>query len=605
MSETADFEVDVVVVGTGPMGAAAALALATYGVRVHVVTYGNWLADTPRAHITNQRTVEVFRDLGVEDEAAKYATPWQLMAEMTFMTSLAGHELLRARVLGNGDDRISDYLQGSPCPYMDLPQLYLEPVLLKNAAARGASVSFNTEYLAHVQDERGVTAHLQDRLSGRRYGVRAKYLIGGDGAHSKVAEQLGLPFEGHLARAATAYVRFKADLARYVAHRPGIIHWFVTPAASYGEIGLGMLRVIRPWHTWIAGWGHDMSAGEPDFSEPVVLEKIRSFVGDPDLEIDIEATSTWYVNQAYATCYSVGRVFCGGDAVHRHPPSSGLGSNTSIQDAFNLAWKLAYVIQGYADESLLQTYSAERAPVGKQVVLRANQSRLDYAALNEAFRATGEADPVAASVAKLRDPSPHGVAARQALMRAVESKQDEFNSQGVDMNQRYASTAILAEPGAGEEQWLRDPEVYLQATTRPGAKIPHAWLVDERGHRLSTLDVTGKGQFSLLTGLAGAAWAAAAKKLSLPYLRTVVTGEPGSADPYFAWARVREIHEAGALLVRPDGHVAWRQMQAVWDEEEALRQLRDALSDILGKPIGRTSPAGRPEKAGAASIFST
>ena len=585
MSNSVDFDTDVLVVGSGPMGAATALALATYGVRVHVVTRWNWLANSPRAHITNQRTVEVLRDLDVEDEAAKYATPWELMGDMVFTTSLAGEELARLRICGTGEDRVGDHIQASPCTMLDIPQSYLEPVLVKNAAARGACFSFNTEYLDHVQDEDGVTAHVEDRLSGRRYSVRAKYLVGADGARSKVVDQLGLPLEGHMARAATAYVQFEADLSRYVAHRPSIIHWAVTPAASFGEIGLGLLRAVRPWSTWIAGWGFDMSAGEPDFSEEAVVARIRSFVGDPELEVEIKSTSTWHVNQAYATSFSSGRVFCGGDAVHRHPPSNGLGSNTSIQDGFNLAWKLAFVLHGHADQSLLATYSAERAPVGQQIVVRANQSRLEYAGLNECFRTVGEADPVAATVAKLRDPSTQGVAVREALAKALELKNAEYNSHGVELNQRYASTAVISDPAAGEEQWARDPQLYAQATTRPGAKLPHAWLVDARGHRLSTLDAIGRGRFSLVTGLAGLAWVSAANHLDLPYLRTVVIGSKGTEDPYFAWARIREIHEAGALLVRPDGYIAWRHATPVGDDDEALAQLRDALAAVLGKPI--------------------
>jgi 2,4-dichlorophenol 6-monooxygenase len=596
----AELETDVLVVGTGPTGAATALALATYGVRVHAVTRWNWLANTPRAHITNQRVVEVLRDLGVEEEARQYATPWELMGDTLFATSLAGEEIARVRTWGTGDDRIGDYIKGSPCPPMDISQPYLEPILLNNAASRGASFSFNTDYLDHTQDDSGVTAHLQDRLTGRRYSVRAKYMVGADGAHSTIAEQLGLPLEGQLARAATAYVLFHADLSRYVEHRPSILYWLMTPTAGYGEIGMGLLRAIRPWHTWIAGWGFDMSAGEPDFSEDVVTEKIRSLVGDPDLEIEIESTSTWYVNQAYATQYSAGRVFCGGDAVHRHPPSSGLGSNTSIQDAFNLAWKLAYVIHGHADESLLESYSLERVPVGQQVVARANQSRVDYAPLNECFRTVGEADPVAAGLAKLRDPGPEGAAVRAALREAVELKDYEFNAQGVELNQRYASDAVVADPAAGAEEWQRDPQLYLQATTRPGAKLPHVWLVDEDGRRVSTLDVTGKGRFALITGLAGGAWVQAVQQLDLPFLTTVVIGAKGSEDPYCAWARVREVDEAGAILVRPDGYVAWRQPRAVWSEDDALVDLRNALSDVLGKPLAATdTPRGARRRVAA------
>ena len=573
-----ELETDVLVVGTGPMGAATALALATYGVRVHTVTRWNWLANSPRAHITNQRAVEVFRDLGVEEEVSQYAMPWELMGDMTFGTSLAGEELARLHICGTAEDRRSEYLQASPCTNLDVPQLYLEPILVNNAAARGASFAFNTEYLDHEQDDDGVTVRLEDRLTGRQYQVRAKYLIGADGGRSKIVEQLGFSLEGHMARAATAYVLFEADLSRYVAHRPSVIHFAVSPAANYGEIGLGLIRAVRPWHTWITGWGFDMSAGEPDFSEEALRTKIRTLIGDPELEIKIKGTSTWYVNQSYATEYSSGRVLCGGDAVHRHPPSNGLGSNTSIQDAFNLAWKLAYVLQGHADESLLGTYTSERAPIGRQIVLRANQSRREYAKLQEVFRSD--------SFAKLREASADGVSVRKAMDEALKLKEYEFNSHGVELNQRYSSTAVVPDPTAGEEKWERDPELYSQATTRPGAKLPHAWLVNERGHRISTLDVIGKGKFSLITGLGGSAWVSAAERLGLPYLQSVVIGDKGSADPYFNWARLREIEEAGALLVRPDGYIAWRQPAAVWDQEKAFSQLAAAMTAVLGKPIG-------------------
>jgi 2,4-dichlorophenol 6-monooxygenase len=583
-TQATEFDTDVLVVGTGPTGATAALALATEGVRVHLVTQFNWLANTPRAHITNQRTVEVLRDLGLEDEIRQYATPWEMMGDTLFTTSLAGEEIARLRTWGTGDERIGEYIQGSPCTMLDVPQNYVEPVLLKNAAGRGAAVSLNTEYMSHVQDEQGVTVYLKDRLAGREYTVRARYLIGADGARSKIVEELGLPIEGKMARAATAYVLFDADLSRHVAHRPSILYWIVTSGALFGEIGLGLLRAIRPWNQWIAGWGFDMTQGEPDFSEATVSARIRALVGDPDLEIDVRKTSTWYVNQAYAATYSKGRVFCGGDAVHRHPPSSGLGSNTCIQDAFNLAWKMAYVIKGYAGESLLDSYSLERVPVGKQVVARANQSRVDYAPLNKCFRAQVEGqDPVVAGLELLRAPTEEGIAARAALQEALQLKNFEFNAHGVELNQRYTSAAVLPEPGAGEEAWRRDRQLYLQASTRPGAKLPHAWLVGADGRRVSTLDVTGKGRFSLVTGLAGQAWVDAARELDLPYLRTVVVGERGTADPYCAWQRVREMHEAGALLVRPDGYVAWRQQGAVWDAAQARQQLSTALGAVLAK----------------------
>ena len=583
MSRDQEFQTDVLVVGTGPMGATTALALATYGVRVHVFNRYNWTANTPRAHITNQRAMEVLRDLGVEQEARRDATPWEWMGDTLFTTSLAGPEIARLRTWGTGDERIGDYLQASPCPMMDLPQNKMEPLLVKNAVERGAVFSFNTEYLSHEQDADGVTVSLRDLLDGREYTVRARYLVGADGAKSKVMDDAGLKVEGQLARAATAYVLFTADLTRYVAHRPSILYWMVTSDASFGEIGMGLLRAIEPWNQWIAGWGFDMSKGEPDFSPEEIRRKVRALVGDSNLEFKVDSTSVWYVNQAHAPVYSSGRVFCGGDAVHRHPPSSGLGSNTCMQDAFNLAWKLAFVVQGHAGEELLESYTLERAPVGAQIVKRANQSRLDYAPLGRSFRHADAADPLAAGLEELADPGPAGVARRTALAKALDLKNYEFNAQGVELNQRCVSAAIVPEAGAPEEVFKRDPQLYVQATTRPGAKLPHAWLIGQDGRRVSTLDLVGKGKMSLVTGLSGQAWINAAKEMGLPFLRTLVIGSPEAQDVYCTWHAAREIEEAGALLVRPDGVVAWRHAEAMTDASQARNELENALAALLGQ----------------------
>lgn len=583
MTRPEEFQTDVLVVGTGPMGATTALALATYGVRVQVVNRYNWTANSPRAHITNQRAMEVLRDLDVEQEARRDATPWEWMGDTLFTTSLAGPEIARLRTWGTGDERIGDYLQGSPCPMMDLPQDKMEPLLVKNAVKRGAVFSFNTEYLSHEQDATGVTVMLRDVRSGREYKVRARYLVGADGARSKVMDDAGLKVEGQLARAATAYVLFTADLTRYVAHRPSILYWMVTSDASFGEIGMGLLRAIEPWNQWIAGWGFDMAKGEPDFSPKEIKRKVRALVGDPELEFKVDSTSVWYVNQAHAPVYSSGRVLCGGDAVHRHPPSSGLGSNTCMQDAFNLAWKLAFVVKGHAGEHLLDSYTLERAPVGAQIVKRANQSRLDYAPLNQSFRDTDAADPLAAGLEELADPGPAGVARRSALAEALKLKNYEFNAQGVELNQRCVSGAVIPESDAAEEVWKRDPQLYVQPTTRPGAKLPHAWLVGPDGRRVSTLDLVGKGKFSLVTGIAGQAWVDAAKEMDLPFLRTVVIGGPGAQDSYCSWHAVREIEEAGALLVRPDGVVAWRRHGGAADIAQARGELQQALALLLGR----------------------
>jgi 2,4-dichlorophenol 6-monooxygenase len=583
------FDTDVVIVGTGPTGSTAALALATAGIRTTVVSQHSWLSNTPRAHITNQRAMEVLRDLGVEAEVMKYASGWEVMAGTFFGTSLAGTEIARLNSYGQGDDLFGEYRAASPCSLVDIPQTFLEPLLVKNAAARGARIAFSTEYLGHDQDADGVTVRLRNRVSGHEYSLRCRYLIGADGARSKVAEELGIEFVGHTARGGTVYARFEADLTRYAAHRPGILYWMMSPTASFGEIGMGMLRCVRPWHEWIAGWGFDVAGGEPDTSPEHVLSQIRALVGDPDLEPTMLGTSLWYVNQQYATTMSKGRVFCGGDATHRHPPSNGLGSNTCIQDAFNLAWKLAYVIRGDAGPALLDSYQAERVPVGKQVVERANLSRVEYGPLRREFDTAGEGDPIDNGLARLFDESAEGAERRSRLHDALRLKRYDYDAHGVELNQRYRSGAVIADPEP--EVFARDPQLHAQITSRPGAKLPHTWVVDALGTKVSTLDIVGHGRMTLLTGLSGRDWQRAAAGLDLPYLDVVVIGDPAYRDLYFTWAERREIDEAGAILVRPDGYVAWRHPVAPASVDDAARLLGQALSHVLAKDLLAGSPA--------------
>ncbi|WP_129663860.1 FAD-dependent monooxygenase [Phytoactinopolyspora endophytica] len=573
------FDADVLVVGTGPMGATTALTLATYGLRVIALSRQNWLADSPRAHVTNLRTMEVLRSLGLEEEAMARATPWELMGDTTFTTSLAGREIARLASFGLGDRRYGEYLAASPCRMADLPQPLLEPLLVGAAATRGAVFSFNTLYRCSSQDADGVDVELEDRLTGQVQTKRVRYLVGADGARSKVMEDAGLSVEGQLRRGGTVYAQFDGDLSRHMAHRSSVLTWIVNDDAAVGEIGLGLLRAVRPWDQWIAGWGFDPDAGEPDLSLDTARARIRAYVGDPEFEPDITAVNPWYVNEAFAPAYSRGRVFCGGDAVHRHPPSNGLGSNTSIQDSFNLAWKLAYVIRGHAAETLLDSYSAERAPVGEQVVRRANQSRREYAGLHSALAAERPGGPSGA--AKLCAATPEGSRARAALAEVLALKDNEYNALGVELNQRYSSHAVVPDSEVPEE-FLRDREIHAQHTTRPGAKLPHAWLVDREGRRLSTLDLVGEGDFTLLIGPTGRPWVEAVTSLGLPYLKAVVVGGEDAQDLYFDWARAREVDEDGAVLVRPDGYVAWRSRTA---EPVARDRLAGALTRVLGRPV--------------------
>jgi 2,4-dichlorophenol 6-monooxygenase len=592
-------ETDVLVVGSGPAGGASAALLGMYGVKHILVTKYGWLADTPRAHITNQRAMEVLRDLGLEAKAIAQATPQHLMANNVFCESLAGEELGRLYSWGNHPARRADYELASPVSICDLPQNFLEPILLEAAGQRGSSIRFNTEFVDLVQDADGVSATVKDRLSGETYEIRAKYLIGADGGRSRVAEVIGLPMLGQMGRAGSMNIIVQADLSKYVAHRPSVLYWVLQPGAQIGGIGAGLVRMVRPWNEWLFIWGYDIEQGERQLTDDEAISIVRNLVGDETLEVKVTSTSTWTVNEMYAGHYSSGRVFCMGDAVHRHPPTNGLGSNTSIQDAYNLCWKLKLVLENKAQPALLDSYSAERQPVGKQIVTRANKSIGDFPPIFEAVGLLSSTDPGEArkNIEARKAPTEEGKARRKKLYEAIAHKSYEFNCHGVEMNQRYASSAVVSD-GTPEPAFHRDHELYYQATTWPGAHLPHVW-VEQHGLRKSTLDLAGKGRFTLLTGIGGECWTPAAAAVAAAYgmpVEVVSIGPAGcdAQDIYADWYRQSEVDEDGCVVVRPDMYVAWRAKQAVANAS-------DVLVGVFGQLLSRSSETGRSKASVAAA----
>ena len=218
----AKYQTDVLIIGTGPAGSATAALLSTYGIENMVVNRYRWLANTPRAHITNQRTMEVLRDLGqeVEAEAYMHATEQDLMGENVFCESLAGEEIGRMKSWGKHPLSRAEHHLSSPSFMNDLPQTFMEPILFGTACRRGTQARMSTEYLSHEQDADGVTTTVHDRLSGREYQIRSKYLVGADGGNSLVAENEGLPIAGNMGVGGSMNILFKADLSKYVAHAP-------------------------------------------------------------------------------------------------------------------------------------------------------------------------------------------------------------------------------------------------------------------------------------------------------------------------------------------------------------------------------------------------
>ena len=389
---------------------------------------------------------------------------------------------------------------------------------------------------------------------------------------------------GKMGVAGSMNIIIEADLSRYAAHRPSVLYWVLQPGSDVGGIGMGLVRMVRPWNEWLVLWGYDINQPEPEVSEDFAKNVCWNLIGDGTIPIKVKSISTWTVNHMHALEYSKGRVYCMGDACHRHPPSNGLGSNTSIQDAYNLAWKIALVLKGQASPSLLDTYNAERAPIGKQIVDRANKSIGEFGPIFEALGLLSTTDPdlMKANMESRKEATPLGAERRKKLREAIAYKIYEFDCHGVEMNHRYVSAAV-APDGTPEPPFMEDAELYSQATTWPGAHLPHVWLEKNR-KQVSTLDVCGKGRFTLLTSIGGDVWkpAAAEAKAKLAIDLDVVTIGPGCdyEDHFGEWARVREIEDNGCLVVRPDMFVGFRARTAT---DSAAADLMAALTQILGR----------------------
>lgn len=581
---------DVLVVGAGPAGLTASAFLAQAGIRVIALSRHSGTAPQPRASFTNQRTMEVFRDLGIENDVRLVSTPGLTMGHNVMATSLTGQEILRYQTYGVGE-RLTDYHLASPCEFYNSPQHILEPVMLRAALDRGADVRFSHELVTIEQTDQEVIARIMDRVTGEEYLVRAAYVIGADGGRSRVAEQVGIPFEGESSLMHMVNAWIEVDLTEHTAYRPGGIYMIFQPGGG-SWVGSGSFVSVRQWNDWVLVREYDPSGGEPDTSDEAVVNAARTLIGDPNIPVRVKGTSKWQVNNLVAKEYRSGRVFIAGDAAHRHSPAGGLGSNTCIQDSYNLAWKLAFVLKGKAGAGLLDSYHDERQPIGKQIVDRAMINLRNKSAVAEALglRRGQSAEEGWASLRSLFSDEP-GAAERRKNLEAVRALQhSRSNAHGIALGQRYSSCAVV-DDGTPFPEATRDPEVYFHPTTHPGARLPHVWVERDR-KSLSTLDLAGHGRFCLIVGIGGAPWSEAAASLSAELgieLPVFALGYQCEYDDVLGeWARLREIDDRGALLVRPDQHIAWRSLTRPSSPRDALAEaLRHALA--LGpQPVGAT-----------------
>lgn len=380
-----------------------------------------------------------------------------------------------------------------------------------------------------------------------------------------------------------------------MAHSPALIHMLIKPDKPQPDYcAIAITRQVTPFSEWVVSMLAKPGITEVTASQEEIIDHVKDLIGDPTVQIKVKGVSTWSIRDCYAEQYSRGNVFCLGDAVHRHPPFNGLGSNTCIQDAYNLAWKIGYVRKGLASPSLLESFNAERQPVGRAVVRRTNETGKIHAQL---FALMGVFEPDLAKKRKILDrleeDTEEGAKARAAFQQIIENLDSERHGFGVEMNQVYRSNAVWAddEPSPPPSSDPETADLHYLESTYPGFRLPHAWLRASKATpsdpMISTHDLAGKGHFTIFTGIGGKAkWVHAADKvrkdLSVEIPVYSIGGED-YRDVFYDWSKKKGIGEKGAILVRPDRFVAWRHDGDEQDAEDCGSRLVKVMSRILGR----------------------
>ena len=422
--------------------------------------------------------------------------------------------------------------------------------------------------------------------------MRSEYLVGADGGRT-IAGLIGVEYEGLGVVAEEATLHVTADFSTLATDPDVLIRWIYSPQA-------GVLVVMVPmgperWgpnsEEWVIHLNYPAGTAHSDAQ---VEADVRAALGIGDLPMEVHKITRWTMEAVLASSFQVGRVFLIGDAAHRHPPTGGLGLTSAIHDAQNLCWKLAAVLGAQASPALLQTYGAERGPVVQRNCQRSLENGVNHfetvAALGISPQLSAEENM--APLRRVLSDRPEDAEHRSNVLRKIRAQSMEFSELNVEYGFAYDSEAVVPDGSPGPEP-LDDIRIYAPST-RPGAPLPHAWIDDERGTRRPIKDLVAPGRFLLIAGEDGGAWCEAARALAadagLP-LDAVRIGhlEGDLFDPRCGWLRRREIERDGAILVRPDRFVAWRQLSGVEDPRAVLA---DALGQVLARPIDTPTTAG-------------
>ena len=382
---TTDETVPVLIVGGGGAGLTASMLLARQGVEHLLVSARPTTSDLPKAHVLNQRSMEVLDDAGVADAIAEHSTPAEQMAATAFYAGFAGPDADYGRTLvrleswgAGGDDEF--WRAASPWRQLNLPQIRLEPLMKARADELSPGrIRFNHELIALEQDDDGVLATIRDKESGREYTVGCEYLVGADGGR-RIASLIGVEYEGLGVVTQTATLHLSADFSRWANDPDVLLRWIYSPQAGtlVVMVPMGPERWGPDSEEWVIHLNYPVGTAETDQQ---VEADARQALGIGDHPMMIHKVTRWSVEAVLASKFSVGRVFLLGDAAHRHPPTGGLGLTSAIHDAQNLCWKLTAVLNGVAAPALLESYEAERRPVDAHNCQRSLENAVNHFAI--------------------------------------------------------------------------------------------------------------------------------------------------------------------------------------------------------------------------------
>jgi len=544
-------EIPVLIVGSGLAGLTAAVTLAWRGIPTLLVERHAGTLRNPRARSVNLRSMELLRVAGLESDLV--AAGGHSFEDFTIhiAESVTGRELQtllpRAGARAGADFDLSRL---SPAVPSMAGQDRIEPILRRHAEALGAEVRYSTELVSLEQDPQGVTARVRDLTSGEESLVKAQYLVGADGHRSRIREWLGIGTHGYGTLSHNVAIVFEGDIDSLIGERRFALYYLQNPRFT------GFFVNGDDPQTAVAGMEYDPSRESPDdFDRERALQIVREVVGVPDFEARILEVQTFEFASQVADQLARGRVFLAGDAAHTMPPTGGLGGQTAIQDAYDIAWKLALVLRGDANPALLDTYSAERQPVAEMTVAR----------------------QLANYVERMR---PDRAEVARHVLESSGSPIPDYMS--VAFGYRYRSSAILTEaPDDGAPA-----ESPFAPSGRPGTRAPHIPLV-HRGARISSLDLMGR-ELVLLCGPGASAWARAAMAAASPAAAPLVTYRLGAdlIDVERRWQSAFGVGDSGAVLLRPDGFIAWR-------SQGSLSSPADVLTDVLARVLCRTAESLR------------